>query len=138
MARGFEFVEHTADYAVRVWGADFPGLVENAAQGLIELLANVGGVEAERHMELAVQGDCREEVLVRALKELLLLEEDGWLPVTAEVAAADHGQARLRVGVVYLASALDRVEAAVKAVTYHGLEIADQDDGLTVQIVFDT
>ena len=51
MERPFEFVDHTADYAMRAWGEDFRRLLENAAQGLLELIANVEGAVPERSTE---------------------------------------------------------------------------------------
>ena len=134
----FEFINHTADYAMRAWGPDFRALVENAARGLIRLLADVDGLQLSEHTELQVEGDSREAVLVHALKELLLLEEDGRLPVSVEVLSADAVCAHLRVGLVDLDSAADRLESAVKAVTYHDLEIIEDAAGLSVEVVLDT
>lgn len=134
----FEFVDHTADYAIRAWGRDFPDLLQNAARGFMALLADVAGLVPSRTQEITVEGDSREQVLVHALKELLLLEEEGLLPVSVQVTEATDCSARLVVGTVELASARDRLGALVKAVTYHGLAIEEQDEGLTVRVVFDT
>ena len=134
----YTFVDHTADYAMRAWGADFPRLVENAATGFIHLMADVAGLEPTSTIELRVTGDSREQVLVHALKELLFLREEGRLPVAVEVLEADSDTARLRIHLTSVASARDRLRAGVKAVTYHGLEVTADADGLTAQVVFDT
>lgn len=134
----FEFVDHTADYAMRAHGRDLRELLEHAAGGLIHLTADVEGLTPTEHVDISVGGDEAEEVLVRLLKEILYLREDGLLPVAVEVPEAGPQAAYARVGVVDVAAHLDRVQAAVKAVTYHALEITRDGDGLSVQVVFDT
>jgi SHS2 domain-containing protein len=134
----FEFIDHTADYAMRARGENFRALVENAARGFIRLLADPEGLVPTEFAELSVTGDSREQVLIHALKEILLLEEDGRLAVEVRVLEATAHTAVLRIGTVPLATAVDRLEAAVKAVTYHHLEVVEADGGLSVQIVFDS
>ena len=134
----FEFIDHTADYAMRARGNDFRALVENAARGFIRLLADVEGLTPTDCAETSVTGDSREQVLIHVLKEILFLQEDGRLAVEARVLEATAHAAVLRIGAVSLATAVDRLEAAVKAVTYHHLEVVEADGGLSVQIVFDS
>lgn len=138
MGRGFEFIDHTADYAVRAWGADLRELIEHAAEGLIRLTADLRGIEPDEHCEVVVGGDGAEAVLVHALKEILLLVETGRLPVSVSVSEANADGARMRVGTTALEPLIDRIEANVKAVTYHDLEIVAEEGGLTVEVVFDT
>lgn len=134
----WEFVEHTADYALRAWGEDFRTLVENAARGFTHLLADLHGLRADEWLDSVIEGDGREQVLVHALKEILRLQEDGRLVAEVRVLSADNGRAALELGTVEMAPHLDRLAAAVKAVTYHDLNIASQDGGLSVTVVFDT
>ncbi|NSW56553.1 MAG: archease [Armatimonadetes bacterium] len=138
MDAGYEFVEHTADYAIRVWAEDFPGLIEKALEGLIHLMADVEGLSGREARLFEVSGESREQVLVRALRELLLLEDDGLLPVRAQVIAATDNEAHFEVSCMPLDEVRDRLEAGVKAVTYHDLHIRQTIEGLAVDIVFDT
>jgi len=134
----WEFVEHTADYALRAWGEDFRSLLENAARGFIHLLADLQGLRADEWLDVAVEGDGREQVLVHALKEILRLQEDGRLVVEVRVVSADPAHAALQLGTVDLSLYPDRLLAAVKAVTYHDLKIRQEAGGLSVTVVFDT
>jgi SHS2 domain-containing protein len=134
----WEFVDHTADYALRAWGEDFRSLVENAARGFTHLLADLDGLRPDEWLDVVVEGDGREQVLIHALKEILRLHEDGRLVVEVRVPAADATRAALQLGTVDRALHADRLLTAVKAVTYHGLNIAHEADGLSVIVVFDT
>ena len=134
----FEFIDHTADYAMRARGRDLRELLEHAARGLTHLMADLEGLTPAEHVDISVTGDEPEDVLVRLLKEILYLREDGMLPVAVEVLEASPHAAHARAGVVDIEPHLDRLQAAVKAVTYHALEIVQEPDGLSVQVVFDT
>ena len=138
MRPAYEFIDHTADYAMRAWGADFPQLLQNAATGMIRLLVDVGNLSPDEHLELSVTGDTREQVLVHMLKQLLLMPEDGLVAVRTDVLFANGTSAHVRVGTVDLEAAAERLEADIKAVTYHDLAIRDEAGGLSVQVVFDT
>jgi len=135
---GFEQVEHTADLALRCWAPDLRGLIEQAARGLIALLVADEPPSAERTVELRVEGASGEELLHDALREVLLLVPlEGLAPVSVRVDAADEGTASLVVGVVPLGAATDLHLQEIKAVTYHGLEIARTERGLEAQVVLD-
>lgn len=137
MQPGWEFIDHTADYALRARGRDFRELLESAATGLARLMADTADLAPTEVREVEVTGQDREEVLVHLLKELLYLEDDGLLPVEVRVLESGETWARARVGAVPLADHADRLAAAVKAVTYHGLQVRPEGDGLVVEIVFD-
>lgn len=135
---GWEQVEHTADLALRAWAPDLRGLIEQAARGLIALLLVDEAPAAERTVELHVEGASPEELLHDALREVLLLVPlEGAVPVSAEVSAAGEATATLAVGVVGMGAASSPRVQEIKAVTYHGLEIARTQRGLEAQVVFD-
>jgi len=134
----YEFIDHTADYAMQAWGCDFGDLLQNAGRGMIRLMADVEGVEPRETVTVSARGGSREQVLVRALKQLLLLHEDGWQPVSARTITWATGAADLAVGIVKLDDVAHLIEAHLKAVTYHGIEIAGDETGICVQVVFDT
>lgn len=138
MQEGFEFIDHTADYAIRVTGADFRELLSYACKGLIALMADTTGLSPADYREAHVSGHDREQVLARALKQLLYALEDGHLPLAAEVTAAGPTSAAIRIGTTPLDPVVHRVQAVIKAVTYHALRIEDTSEGLCVEVVLDT
>ncbi|MEA3403848.1 MAG: archease [Armatimonadota bacterium] len=134
---GHESIEHTADLAIRAWAPDLAGLIEQAAEGMIEFIV-ARRVDAERTVQVEGQGETPEDLLVDCLREvLLLIELEGLVPMRAEVAAVEEGRATLMVGAVALERAREVLQEDIKAVTYHGLEIDEADDVLQAEVVFD-
>lgn len=135
LAAGFEEIEHTADWALRVRGRDWPEFLVNAANGMASLLvAEPAAVplEIERQVELdAFDG---ESLLVNWLGELAYWAEAELLVFRqfelVEVTPT-HLQATVRGGHVH------HLQKHIKAVTYHNLEIVQTDTGLEATIVFD-
>ncbi len=130
---GFEEIEHTADWALRVWAPDLAGLFEQAALGMYHLM----GVETqptlrEKHT-LVLQAQDAEDLLVGFLTELLYVLERDELVFDDISAQVQTGllTVRLEGGLC----AHQRKE--IKAVTYHQLEIQQTESGYAVVIVFD-
>jgi len=130
---GFTEIEHTADWALKVWAPDLALLFAQAAEGMYWLM-EVGlnpGPRIERVVE--VEGADAESRLVNFLSELLYLSESERVgfdrfEVTIQ---ADHLRA-----VAYGAPIAVR-KKEIKAVTYHNLAILRSDDRYMVTIVFD-
>jgi SHS2 domain-containing protein len=132
---GFEEVEHTADWALRVRGRDLAELLANAARGMSSLLvpdlANVP-TDVERHFELDAFDS--EALLVTWLSELAYWAE-AELVVFCDFEMShvtpDHLEAVARGGRV------SNLQKHIKAVTYHDLEILETERGLETTVVFD-
>lgn len=133
--RPWEIVDHTADWAIRAWGADLSALLTHAAEGMLVL---IGGSPDERAepvaLHVTLQAPDPETLLVDLLTELLVAVEEREL-VFSEVAVEALAEGGIRV------AALGRPGGGfshhVKAVTYHNLAIEPTDDGLAVTVVFD-
>jgi SHS2 domain-containing protein len=134
----FEILDHTADLSLRAYGRDLRELTENAARGLLALLYAADPPAPQQTRELTVSAEQPEYVIQRALRELLyLLEDSGEAPVAVAVATAGRGEARLRVGTVPLEQVRSLLGAEIKAVTRHGLAIAQGPEGLSLTLVLD-
>jgi SHS2 domain-containing protein len=135
----FEFIDHTADVGVRVWGNSIEELFANAAYAMFSVIANLEAVQETLHQSVEVESGNYEELLVEWLRELLYISsvkeklfkrfEIKQLEET-RLAAICHGEP----------IELDRHEllTEVKTVTYHGLYIAETPSGWEAQLVFDT
>ena len=136
----FEQVEHTADYALVARGRDLRELIENAGRGMISLMVDAGVVGATKQVEFAAEADSPERLLLQCLRELLYLEEDeGLVPVELAVTSLceDPLEAKCTAGVAPIDQARPYLLGAIKAVTYHALEIQPTSQGLEVRIIFD-
>ena len=129
---GYVEVEHTADWALRVWAPDFEKLLVQAAIGMNALS---GGLTRERSVQRSIQLKFTdpEELLVSFLSEILYfnVQENLAFP-EIKITIRDHNlTAVLNGGVVH------GWVKEIKAVTYHHLAIQHTASGLETTIVFD-
>ncbi len=131
----FEEIEHTADWALRVRGANLRELLAHAARGMSSLL--VSDLET-------VPTDVQRQVELDALDaESLLVEWLGELAYWAESELLVFREYNLtEVSPTYLRATLrggraPGLQKHIKAVTYHNLRIVATGDGLETVIVFD-
>lgn len=130
----FEEIEHTADWALQVSGADFSALLHNAAQGMLELMRAEAGPGPGVKKVIRLQAHDPESLLVAWLEELLFfIEVHGVTFTSFEVQVDGYTQLTADVNEV----PLQRVEKEIKAVTYHNLKIQKDQAGFTTTIVFD-
>ena len=131
----FEIVDHTADWALRIYGSDLAQLFSNAAMGMASLLVqDIQQVPIEVVRQLELEAYDAETLLVDWLTELAFWAEDEGL-IFPEISLSEvtdtHLMANLRGGRV--AELLKHI----KAVTYHNLEIVKTEQGLAATVVFD-
>ena len=131
----FEEIEHTADNALRIFGASLQELFIGAAQGMTDLMVpdkSKVSVEAEKFIEL--EAIDAEDLLVQWLSELAFWAEAEMLIFTQfriQNLTATHLQATISGGKV------SGFEKHIKAVTYHNLKINKTPQGLEATVVFD-
>jgi riboflavin kinase/FMN adenylyltransferase len=133
----FREVEHTADRALWVWGADLPALFTGAARGMYTLMAEeVGGqgLVPTKWRQVTLEAIDRETLLVEWLNELLYLAEaEDLLFVDFQITSLTDSRLEAQVG-----GAPAAVTAGdIKAATFHGLELLHDDEGWSTVITFD-
>jgi SHS2 domain-containing protein len=126
-------VEHTADWALEVWGRDQAALFRNAALGMASLLrGRPSGRRVGKRFDLKAPDI--ETLLVDWLTELLFWLDEGELvleDVTIEAIGENHLTGRAQ------ASRGTDLVRHIKAVTYNELAVRSSQDGLKTTIVFD-
>ncbi len=143
----YEELEHTADRALDVWGAELPDLFVGAAEGMYRLMGDPvsdraeGQAPTEWH-EVSLEADDLEMLLVDWLNELLYLAEaKELLFVDFRVDTLDGGTSddaepvalKARVGGV----PAEETKADIKAATFHNLRLKKDKGGWTTAITFD-
>jgi SHS2 domain-containing protein len=132
---GFVDLDHTADWAIRVQGADLPDLCVQAAAGMLSLanpspLPNRPGL----HRRIRFQAADRESLLVRWLEELhFMLETRSQVPQRIQLSISPD----LVLAADIVVGPVGVPERAIKAVTYHGLQVKETASGLEATVVFD-
>ena len=131
----FEEIEHTADNAIRIFGANLQVLFISAAQGMAGLMVgNVAEVSTEVEKSVELDAIDAESLLVEWLSELAFWAETEMLVFTQfeiKNLTATHLQANICGGKVSV------LEKHIKAVTYHNLKIIKTPQGMETTIVFD-
>ena len=132
---GFEEVEHTADKALRVFGADLTELFLSAAEGLTHLMAaDVADISTKIEKSIELEAIDAESLLVEWLSELAYWAESEMLVFKnfrIQKATATYLKAKVWGGKTSM------LEKQIKAVTYHNLKIIKTAEGLEATIVFD-
>ena len=133
MTSGFKEIKHTADWALEVWAPDFCGLLNQAALGM-NWLMGVELVKAERiDQTIIITAADFETLLVSFLNEILFRMETESIGFNEfDIHLNDFTlEAQLQ------GARLQGMKIAIKAVTYHNLEIRRTRNGLETTIVFD-
>ena len=131
---GYEEIDHTADVALRIWGPDFEALLCQAALGTARLMCDSmpHGPMVRKHFTLKAFD--RESLLVEWLGELVYSAE-----VNREVFYEFNFEfvSDCRLIAFAYGKRVDSLQTAIKAVTYHKLQIIRTDRGLETTVVFD-
>ncbi len=130
---GFRELDHTADWALRVWAPDLPAMLRQAAIGMFQL----SGVELKPQprvqREFSLQAQDPESLLVSFLSELLYYgEREGLGFDDFDVRISGHSLTARVSGAPFAER-----KKEIKAVTYNDLVIKSIPEGLETEIVFD-
>jgi SHS2 domain-containing protein len=131
-------IPHTADLAWRIWGDSLPELFENAARALTATMADLRFIRRREVREVTLESVDREALLVDWLNHLLyLFDVDGFLGRDFQVISLSPERLEARVQGEFFDPERHREKTAVKAATYHHLEIVQQDDRWQATVVLD-
>jgi SHS2 domain-containing protein len=130
---GFEEIPHTADWSLRVWADNLPGLLAESARGMNWLAGAelVDGPLIRKTFE--AQEPDGESLLVAFLSELVYYAEQENLGFDDFVIEIKNDTLKVDMQ----GAPLKSLNKAIKAVTWHKLEIRESARGLEVEIVFD-
>ena len=135
-------IDHTGDIGIRVTAPSLPQLFERAALGTFRVLTDLAAVQASKETHVAVDGHDLEALMVRWLSELNYRHTvDGVLFGTFAVESIQETDEGLTLTATARGEPIDparhTVYTEIKAITFHGMNIQETDDGWTVQVIFD-
>ncbi|MEJ5248455.1 MAG: archease [Caldilinea sp.] len=135
---GYEEIEHTADWALRVWAPDLPELLSEAARGMNALAGVKLNTTNRASRPIHLTAPDAESLLVAFLSELLYLAEQENLAFDSFDLNIDaQAQDGLQLDGVLHGASIAEISKAIKAVTFHNLHIQKTPDGLEATVVFD-
>jgi SHS2 domain-containing protein len=134
----YQTIDHTGDIGIIVRAATLPALFEAAALALFDILVDPDTVRADNPQPVEVSGEGTEELMVRWLAELLFLF-DARRVVFGRFEVEEIHPERLRARAWGEPFDEDRhvARTELKAVTYHGLLVSEDQDGWSARIIFD-
>lgn len=134
----FEVFEHTADLGLRISSQTLAGLFVDAARGLFSIIApNLDEVQRVHTKSYQLAADANDFLLFDWLNELLFTFESEKLLLSQFDVVID--EAGLRATAHGEPMDLGRHEMAheVKAITYHGLRVEQDESGWIAEVIVD-
>ena len=138
----FHEIDHTGDIGIQVTAASLPQLLERAALGMFRVLTDLEAVHESESTQIAVNGRDLEALMVRWLSDLNYRHTVGHVLYSAfEVAPIEETEDGFALTATARGEPIDpdrhTVYTEIKAITFHGMEIKETDDGWAVQVIFD-
>lgn len=135
----YEPFEHTSEAGIIARGATLAEAFANAAEGMYALQVELADVREREERRVELEREGAEELLVDWLLELVFLTDtEGLVFRRFEVEELSGTRLRARAwGEPFDPERHRSHQAVVKAITRHLLEIAPEDGGYRVQVLFD-
>lgn len=134
----YEEIPHTADIAIRTRGKNLKELFANAAYAMFDIIADLEGLKSSLSIDIKLESSSKEDLLVSWLDELLYnFYTKGIIFAEFGIDYISNTQLVARASGRHVGENKNRLKREIKAATYHDLKIKEENDGLSVDIVFD-
>ena len=133
----FQFIDHTADAGILVKAPTLEGMFETAALGFSALITRVDSLNCLIQRQFRLQEEDMETLLVSWLQELLyLLDTEDLIFGRFQVNLKNLVLEATAWGEVFDPE-IHTMKTEIKAVTYHQLEVVEDEEGWKAQVIFD-
>jgi len=138
----FEFLEHTADVYIAAHGEDMKEAFENAALAMFEVMTDTAKVGPDKEDSVKVEAEDEYALLYSWLEALLVkFEVNGMLYSKFEVSSLRETSEGFRLEATAWGEKFNAGKhaqrVAVKAVTYHRMEIIKELNKATLEFILD-
>ena len=138
MKKKYEFINHTADVGIKVWGESLESLFENAAYSMFDILTELDKVKVKESLGVEIEGKRTDELLADWLRNLLYkFNGEGYLLREFNIEEISKKGLKAKVRGEKLNLSRHTLKTEIKAVTYHGLEVKKTGQGWEAQVIFD-
>ena len=126
----YEFFDHTADIGIHLFGRSLPELFENAGFALFDIITDIASVREQEMRRFTLQRDSLDELLVEWLGSLLFISAtELFLFRRFHVSQIDGESLQAEAWGEFLQEDVHTIKTEVKAITYHNLNVY-QEQGL--------
>ncbi len=134
----FEELEHTADIGIIARGETIAHVFENAACGMISLLAKTDNLTPSIWLDLKINGIDLCNLLQAWLTEILfIMDSKRLLPIQFKIFDISESTLTGRVGAVAFSPDIEWLGPGIKAVTYHRLSVEQKEGEWVAKVIFD-
>jgi SHS2 domain-containing protein len=134
----FEILDHTADIGLVVYGDDLKALFENAGEAFFHLIADLRKVKRKVERRVDIRGESLERLMVDWLSELLYLHDvENLLFKGFKVESVGEGGLKAIVKGEAFREGIHVIKTQVKAVTYHQIEVRQENGNWRAKIIID-
>jgi SHS2 domain-containing protein len=140
----FEILPHTADVGFRATGDSLADLFETAGRAMFSIEYDLASVEGDQEKPVAVESGDLESLLETWLSELVWLHDAmGFAPadlVVREIGDSGAGDSWHLAGAAIgrsLGAWFEQTGPQIKAVTLHGLEVRQSEEGWQATVYLD-
>jgi SHS2 domain-containing protein len=134
----FEILDHTADIGLIVYGSNLKALFENAGEAFFHLITDLKKVRRRVERRINIGGESLDRLMVDWLSELLYLHDvENLLFKGFKVESIGEDGLRAVVKGEPFQEQTHVIKTEVKAVTYHQIEVRQENGGWRAQIIFD-
>jgi len=138
----FEFLEHTSDAFVAGYGDTLEEAFENVALGMFEVMTDTSKVNPLNKTMIKAEAEDKQALLYTWLEQLIIkFETEGNLYSKFKVNKIEETSNGFRLTSTAWGEPYNpkkhQSRTAVKAVTYHDMDIRKEDGKFTVKVLFD-
>jgi len=136
----YEIFDHTADLGLRIRADDLAELFEESARALFSVIVvNFDQVRPLERLAFALEAQRRDELLRDWLGELLYVFHTRRMVFSQFAVNLSNSDARLRATAEGepIDPARHEIDTEIKAITYHGLQVARHGDGWLAEVIVD-
>ena len=137
-----EMLDHTADVGFAVRASTLEELFDEARRALLMVVFERPPHKGEGGRRVRLSAPDHETLLVRWLNELTyLIQDTGFVPTGAEIKLQKTERADLSLEASLAGAPLDLEEygwqGEIKSATFHGLNVANDDEGWHARVILD-
>ena len=134
----FEVLDHTADIGLVVYGENLKALFENAGEAFFHLITDLRKVRRRTERWINLGGESLDRLMVDWLSELLYLHDvENLLFKGFKVESVAEDGLRAIVKGEPFQEGVHVIKTEVKAVTYHQIEVRQENGRWRAQIILD-
>jgi len=138
MTKRFEILDHTADIGIIVHGENLKALFENAGEAFFHLITDLRKVRRRTERRINLGGESLDRLMVDWLSELLYLHDvENLLFKGFDVESVGEDGLRAIVKGEPFQEGVHVIKTEVKAVTYHQIEVRQENGRWRAQVIFD-